>query len=131
MPTKSLVKKTRRARNPFQPKAEKELTHVTAEQVLQRHIYCVSIRNLVGSQDVAETTSRLAAKGQLHAWCDHPQDGWCQVGNLPTPQELEEINARLNPKKELVSSLVDFTDSPKKLVRRVRVIGELKAKPVN
>src|SRR5579859_5934302 len=73
MPTKSLIKKTRKPRNPFKVKVERELTHVNQDQALARHIYCIPGH-----------------------YCDHPQDGWCRVGDYPTPQELEEINTRLS-----------------------------------
>ncbi len=101
MPTKSLVKRTRKPRNPFRIKVEKELTHISSEQALSRHIYCIPGH-----------------------YCDHPKDGWCKVGDYPTALELDEINLRLNPKQELISSLVDFSDSPKKIVRRVRIHTE-------
>src|SRR5579859_453313 len=73
MPTKSLIKKTRKPRNPFREKVERELTHVNQDQALARHIYCIPGH-----------------------YCDHPQDGWCKVGDYPTTQELEEINTRLS-----------------------------------
>lgn len=93
MPTKSLIKKTRKPRDPFKPKVERELTHINEEQALQRHIYCIPPHH-----------------------CDHPQDGWCRVGNYPTILELEEINTRLSGKdQELPEGL-----QPVKRTRRKR-----------
>lgn len=97
MPTKSLIKKTRKPRDPFKPKVEQELTHISEEQALQRHIYCIPPH-----------------------YCDHPQDGWCRVGNYPTILELEEINSRLSGKdQELPEGL-----QPVKRTRRKK--GEAK-----
>lgn len=97
MPTKSLIKKTRKPRDPFKQRVERELTHINEEQALQRHIYCIPPHH-----------------------CDHPQDGWCRVGNYPTILELEEINSRLSGKdQELPEGL-----QPVKRTRRKK--GEAK-----
>src|SRR5579859_4663641 len=116
MPTKSLIKKTRKPRNPFREKVERELTHVNQDQALARHIYCIP---------------------PYH--CDHPQDGWCRVGDYPTPLQLEEINHRLNPKGAINEATRDEAATKNQEVNKLaenrsnrtrKNSSEIKANPV-
>jgi hypothetical protein len=97
---------------------DKKVTHLTEDEFLRRHQYCVTIARLIGDRNKEETAARLAAKGQLKAVCDHPEDGFC--GWDVTPQKLAEINARLaglNPVKQAAESFVALSEAPVKRKR--------------
>lgn len=69
-------------------KAEKLVTHVTREQFVNRHLYCVTLQEIRDAMARGEYTPKNAK-----AVCDHPEDGVC--GTWISDETLTRVNERL------------------------------------
>lgn len=73
----------------------KSLNHISAEQFVQRHLYCITIHDIERQMDRdPEYAHVVASDPKRHkAHCDHPEDGWC--GKEVTVEILQKVNDRL------------------------------------
>lgn len=88
---KGLISKTRAPRGSKEPK---EPTHVTAEQAQTMHEYCITPHEIALGQKRQRESGNVYIPRSLAPVCVHPKHDWC-MKRLPTPEELEAINARL------------------------------------
>ena len=89
-----LVKRTRRARGTG---TVREATHLSEDQFLTRHMYCINAGDIERERRDAFMSGTYFPKDPK-AVCNHEEDGLC--GRSITEEQLKEVNARLSGKSQ-------------------------------
>ena len=90
----SYVKKTRRPRGTG---VVKEATHITEDQFLTRHMYCINAGDIERERRDALMRGTYFPKDPK-AVCNYESDGLC--GRSITEEQLKEVNAKLSGKSQ-------------------------------